>query len=198
MVTKIDQLAKPVMVYGDAWKLLGILAVMVSSLASVSAQVDGTWKAGTGSGNYSLATNWTGNPSPVPGDAGSTVNLTTGNGASVFVIIDGAVASRTAGILNFDGSSVWTVDANGGGTLTLDNSGSNAQINVASGNTGNARINPAASLILGSSLVATNDSATVALDLRSVISETGGARSITKNGIGSLTFELANTYSGGS
>ena len=197
MKAKLPQVMKAVAPLFFGMKFLLVLTLVLVSAGAASAQVDGTYKAGISHGNWSDPTKWTGDPSPVPGGAGSTVNLTTGNGGSVFVLIDGTVASRTVGTVNFDGISPWTVaSAVGGGTLTMDNSGTSAQVNVASTNTGNARI--IAPLILGSSLVATNNSATVALELTGGISDTGGPRSITKNGTGSLSLGAgANTFSGG-
>jgi len=173
-----------------------LLLVLVASAATARA-VDGTWLSGQGSSVWSTSSNWTGNPSPVPGGAGSIINLNTGTGGSVFVIIDGAVASRTAGVVNFGGSSPWTIDSTGGGTLTLDNSGSDAQVNIEAGAAGSATIS--APVILASSVVLNPVSANRTLSVNAVISETGGARSVTKNGQGSLLIPTTgnNTYSGG-
>ena len=174
------------------WIILGLLASAITAQA-----VDGSWKAGTASGNWSLSTNWTGDPSPVPGGAGSVIGLNTGNGGFIGVTIDGAVSSRTAGIINFGGSSNWQIYSGGGGNLTFDNSGSDAQFNVESGGAGGNYIN--APVILASSLVVTNDSTTRDSGFGGGgITETGGARSITKNGVGTMSLgNVANSYSGG-
>ena len=175
-----------------------LAALVLLSLSSAHA-VDGTWKAGTGSGVWSATTNWTGNPNPVPGGAGSKVGLNTGTGGSVFVTIDGAVASRTVGTLDFGGSSIWTVASGSGGTLTFDNSGSNAVINiedVAAATLSNHVIN--APVILNSSLIinANDPMRGLGTGAAGVIS---GAGSITKNGPGGLGFYFSavNTFAGG-
>ena len=174
-------------------KMLAMLALAsAGTLGHLSAQVDGTWKAATGTGNWSDSTNWTGDPSPVPGGAGSTVGLNTGTGGSIAVTINGTAGNRTVGTLNFGGTSYWSIQAASGGTLTMDNNGSPAQINVQGDQSSTDAI--ALPLILNSSLAITSTYANKTLSISGLIS---GAQSITKNGPGSLTLSGSNTYSGG-
>jgi len=175
-----------------------LAAVVLFSLPSVRA-VDGTWKAGTGSGVWSATSNWTGDPNPVPGGAGSEVGLNTGTGGSVFVTIDGAVASRTVGTLDFGGSSIWSLAASGGGTLTFDNSGLGAaEINIENvGAISSAHVITAPVILTSSVIVNANDpNRGLSTGLGAVIS---GAGSITKNGPGGLGFYFSavNTFAGG-
>ena len=168
------------------------LLALLLPLTPVLAQVDGTWKPATGTGNWSDSTNWTGDPSPVPGGAGSTVGLNTGTGGSIAVTINGTAGNRTVGTLNFGGTSYWSIQAASGGTLTMDNNGSPAQINVQGDQSSTDAI--ALPLILNSSLAITSTYANKTLSISGLIS---GAQSITKNGPGSLTLSGSNTYSGG-
>jgi len=174
-----------------------LAAVVLFSLPSVRA-VDGTWKAATGSGVWSATSNWTGDPNPVPGGAGSKVSLDTGTGGTVGVTIDGAVASRTVGTLDFGGSSIWTLQATGGGTLTFDNSGTDAVINIENvGAISSAHVITAPIILNSSVIVNANDpNRGLSTGAAGVIS---GAGSITKNGPGGLGFYFSavNTFAGG-
>src|SRR6187402_3878896 len=62
---------------------------------------DGTW-VGTANGNWSVASNWSSNPT-VPGGTGSTVGLTLDIAATRTVTID--TTSRTVGTLNIGDSN---------------------------------------------------------------------------------------------
>lgn len=160
------------------------------------AQVDGTWKAGAGSGEWHDSAKWDGNPNPVPGGAGSEVNLTTGTGGSVWITINGSVASRTVGVLNFGATgegvdTSWTVAASNSGTLTFDNGLSPAEINVVNAGTNLQHIRTP--IILSSSLIINNDNANKTIKLGTgvdgyTISGTGG---ITKEGAGILELYTA-------
>jgi len=168
-----------------------MVALMAAgTLGELSAQVNGSWAGGKGSGVWSDSLNWTGAPSPVPGGANSTVTLNTGLSSSITVTIDGAVGNRTVGILDFGLTRTFTVAGSSGGSLTFDNGASSAQINVAVGK--NATIS--ANTTLTSSVLITH--AGNILSLSGLISGPGG---ITKNGTGNLTmsFAVANTYGGG-
>ena len=172
--------------------LNGVVLALLFGITPAVAQVDGTWKAATASGNWSDSTKWTGDPSPVPGGAGSTVGLNTGTGGSIFVTINGTAGNRTVGTLNFGGTSYWTIQGASSGTLTMDNNGSSAQINVQ----GNQSTSDVISLplILNSALIIDSTYANKTLLISGLIS---GAQSITKNGAGSLTLSGTNTFSGG-
>lgn len=169
-------------------------------MAGTGLAVDGTWKAGQGGGPWHTSANWIGNPDPVPGGISSEVNLTTGNGGSVWITIDGSVASRTVGILNFGATgagvgTTWTLDASNSGTLTFDNGLKPAQINVV--NAGAALQHIRAPIILNSSLIINNDNAgkTIKLGTGTAAGTISGTGGITKEGAGILEFYApGNTF----
>jgi autotransporter-associated beta strand protein len=99
--------------------------------------------------------------------------------------------SRTAGILNIgDSNNTHTFNLTStGASLTLDNGGSGAQINESGGLTDTI----SAPLILGDNLAIAVASG---LSISGNISETGGARSITKSSTGTLTLSGNNSYAG--
>jgi autotransporter-associated beta strand protein len=147
-------------------------------------------------GNWSLATNWSSNPT-VPGTAaGDIVSLSNNITANRTVTID--TTSRTVGTLNIgdsNNSHAFTLATSGGATLTFNNSGSGASI-VESAAT-SAFINDS---ITATVILADNLSVNAAGSLRMTgnISESGGARSLTKSGDGLLVLGGTNSYTGGS
>jgi autotransporter-associated beta strand protein len=152
-------------------------------------QTSGNWNVDS-SGNWSTAGNWSSDPT-VPGGIGSTIGLNNNIGTSArTVTID--TTSRTAGILNIGDSNnthSFILAASGGGTLTLDNSGSGAQINES----GSLNDTISAPLILADGLSA---SVAGSLTISGNISETGGAKSVTKSGNGRLVLSGNNSYMG--
>ncbi len=164
------------------------LALTGSSLSAAS----GNWNVNN-SGNWSTALNWSSNPT-VPGTAaGDTIGFT--NDISVAartITIDGNI-NRFAGILNIGDSNNthgFTIDRTGTGILTLDNGGSDAQINE----TGSVNDTISAPITLASNLAA---SVGGSLTLSGAIGESGGAKNITKTGAGTLTLtSLANSFTG--
>jgi autotransporter-associated beta strand protein len=170
-------------------------------------------------GLWSDSTKWL--SGAIADGAGATGNFTFNITGTHIITIDGAVASRTLGIMNIGDSagspSNYGIAATGGGTLTFDNSGLNAQLNETS-TSGNNTIS--APIILNSSLDITNASANN-LTLSGGISATAGTKTITtstgtvivgttaitdgagviavtQNGPGTLALgTLSNTYSGG-
>jgi autotransporter-associated beta strand protein len=179
----------------------------------------GTWTL-NGNGVWSNTANWSGGViADGAGNTGtfSTLNIT----ANRTVTIDGGVASRTLGIINIgdtDGTNTYTIAASGGGMLTFDNSGSNAQINQTSTSADNTISAP---IVLNSSLDITNASAaTLTLSMgggitsgtagtKTITSSTGlvtidgvigngsGSVAVVQNGPGTLTLSANNTFSGG-
>ena len=111
------------------FRVLTPVLAMVVALTSAAHAVDGTW-AVDALGNWNDATKWSSNP-VVPGGAGSTVGLTFDITGARTVTID--TTSATVGTLNIGdpaaSPSVYTLGANGGASLILDNSGTGAQIN---------------------------------------------------------------------
>lgn len=104
----------------------GTLLVVPSARA-----LDGTW-IGNASGvqNWSTPGNWSG--SNIADGIGSIANLTFDITAARSVTIDGT--SRTVGILNIGDPSAspfaYTLAGSGGASLTMDNGGLQAQINL--------------------------------------------------------------------
>ena len=146
-------------------------------------------------GSWSLATNWSSNP-VVPGTlAGDVVGLTNNITVNRTVTID--TTSRTVGTLNIgdsNNSHAFTLAASGGATLTFNNGGSGASI-VETAATG-AFINDS---ITAPVILADNLSVSTAGSLRmtGAISESGGARTLTKSGAGLLVLGGSNSYTGG-
>src|ERR1043166_1061184 len=200
--------------------IVTILIAIGLLLAPKAHATNGSWNVNS-DGVWSNSANWlSGNIADGAGSTGNfTFNISTGGGRTI--TIDGAVASRTLGIMNIgdtDGSSPYTIAASGGGTLTFDNSGSNAQLNETSTSKGDTISAP---ILLKSSLDITNASAntltisgtigssatsgTQTLSLLSgnatisgAISNggTGGTIALAKSGSGTLTLSGANSYTG--
>jgi fibronectin-binding autotransporter adhesin len=172
-------------------KLSVIVSAMVFIFMAGNVLADsGNW-AVDASGNWSDAANWSSNPT-VPGTAaGDSIGLNNNIAGARVVTVDSA--SRTNGTLNIGDSNnthSFTLAASGGGTLTFDNSGSGAALNE----TGSIADTNTVPLILADNLTAT---VAGSLIISSIISETGGAKSLTKAGTGSLTLSGNNSYSGG-
>ncbi len=151
---------------------------------------NGNWNVDA-AGNWSSAASWSSNPT-VPGTvAGDVIGLHNNISAARAVTID--TTGRTAGTLNIGDSNnthVFTLAASGGGTLTFNNSGSGAQINE----TGTQIDVISAPIILADNLAV---SAAGAITLSTGgVSETGGARTLTKSGAGVLNLSGANSYDG--
>jgi autotransporter-associated beta strand protein len=169
------------------------LAILAASWLLAPASVfatSGNWNVDAG-GNWSLDTNW--NPVAVPGtDAGDVVGLTNNiTTATRTVTID--TTSRTVGTLNIgdsDNTHTFTLAANGGATLTFDNSGGGASV----AETGSVNDNITSPVILADNLTA---STAGSLRITGAISESEGARTLTKSGAGTLVLSGNNNYTGG-
>lgn len=152
--------------------------------------VNGNWNVDA-AGNWSTAASWSSTPT-VPGTvAGDVIGLNNNISAARTVTID--TTGRTAGTLNVGDSNnthVFTLAASGGGTLTFNNSGSGAQINE----TGSQIDVISAQIVLADNL-AVSAAGSITLSTGG-ITETGGARTLTKSGAGLLTLSGANSYTG--
>lgn len=179
---------------------------------------DGSWNADA-SDVWSNSARWL--SSAIADGAGATGNFTFDITLTRTITIDGAVASRTLGIMNIgdpNGTNSYTIAASGGGTLTFNNSGSNAQLNQTSTS---ANTTISAPISLSDNLDIKNDSAnnltlsggisagtagtktvttssgTVTVS-SGVISDGSGVVAVAQKGPGTLALgTLANTYSGG-
>ncbi len=144
-----------------------------------------------GAGNWSVASNWTNNS--VPNGIGDTATF--GNTALTAprnVTVDGAftvgtIAFNAAGTSN--GFTLAT-DGVGGHGLTLNNNGIGASITVSNG----SQVISAPMTLADNLTVIPAGSST--LTLSGIINETGGARTLTMNGAGTLVLSASNTYSG--
>ncbi len=200
------------------------LAAPVSLISPVHAATD-TWTAGGGSGStgWSNSSNWSGGSVPAfaSGDVFdlSTLNITSNSTSTVD-------ASATVGVIKIGdattSSHTWTLAPGSGITLTLDNGGSNAQINQTSTSFGdtisvplavkgsldiaNASASKTLTISGGISSSATSGTQTVtnlgsaagAVTISGIIKDglTGGKVGVTQNGTGTLTLSGVNTYTG--
>jgi autotransporter-associated beta strand protein len=144
------------------------------TLTDVSAKV---WNGGAGTGSWTTATNWVGSVAPSAGDhlvfAGA-VQLTPTN--------DFAADTSFASITFAAGASAFTLAAGARITLTerITNISSNTQtVSIAVILNGACEVDGTAELVLGGT-----------------VSETGGARSLTKNGANTVRMLLSTTYTG--
>lgn len=149
-------------------------------LTLTQAGVTGTWTDGDGTGNWSDALNW--DIHSVPSHAKDIANL--GIGASP-VTLD---ANETVGTINLSNSGSYTIS--GSHTLTLDNGGYQAAVNVTAG-TANVISTP---ISLSDSSDITSISVSSGKSL-SVSGNVGGAsETLTVNGAGTLALSGNNNY----
>jgi autotransporter-associated beta strand protein len=154
-----------------------------------------TWNGSVTGGAWSAGGNWTagsgGNPPPGSGDTAvfSTVtgsSSTTPTIGSTATTVGSIQYSPAAQSFTIGGTAILTISANGvqpGGTIGVQ---------LLSGSA-NQTIN--APIALGASQ--TWDIQANTLTVSGVVSESGGSRSLTKTGGGTLTLSGNNTYSGG-
>jgi len=154
------------------------------TLTIVSSANNGSWGVDS-DGNWSFAGNWTGfSGSMPPRNAEDLATFGTGT-AKRTVTLD---ANETAGKITMNNNNSFVI-ASAGKTLTLDDSGFGALVNVTAG-TQNA-IQTAVSL---------NDNATVtvggseSLAVSGNIANTGSSKTLTVNGTGTLALSGNNTY----
>jgi autotransporter-associated beta strand protein len=150
-------------------------------------------------GNWSDAAKWSGG---VPSAAGDTASLTFNISAARTVTID--TTSQTIGTLNLGDSDagyfVFTLAASGGAKLTFDNSGAGALLfKPTAANTALDLISSplvlADNLTIDTAVTGTGNSGN-SIQISGLISETG-VRTLTKNGVGGIYLNAANTFSGG-
>lgn len=182
--------------------LLPLTLVLCQALPNANAAV-GTWaNSTTGAGNWSDTTKWTGGT--IPNAAGDTANFNLDYGTNNKVItID--TTSRKVGILNIGDPGatyrIVTIQASGGASLIFDNLGSGAQLGKSALANNVIDVISAPVTLADNLTITTGGTATggngVNLQITGSIGETGGARSVTKEGTGGLRLGDASTYTGG-
>ncbi len=181
---------------------LGFAAVLGLSLAAVSPSAFAQtydWNQTDTPNNWSNATNWNTTVPPAGGPSGASivVNINTNIAATSTINLaltgDGFTAAKTVGILSIgdtDGTHASTLAAGtGGGSLIMDNGGSNAQINHISTGLGTDTIS--APIFLNGSLDTSNAATLAMLINGNVSSNTAGLKTITNvgGGTGFFTFQ---------
>jgi fibronectin-binding autotransporter adhesin len=160
---------------------------------SVTSVTTGQW-----TGNAAPDTNWSNSGNwftgVVPDGTGAGAQFVSGTSEA------NVDASKTVGSITFDNSTTaFTITSSGASTLTLDETGGNALIQVLSAPI-NANHVISAPLVLADNLtvnIAANAGG-FGLDLSGAISESDGGTTLTKTGDGPLTLSgtAANTYTG--
>ncbi|MFT3789230.1 MAG: autotransporter-associated beta strand repeat-containing protein [Tepidisphaeraceae bacterium] len=140
--------------------------------------------AAGGSWSASVPANWS--AAGVPVAAGDTATFGSAISSDQTVTVDGAIA---VGGIKFDNAAKYTIAA-GSGSLTLDNSGVAASLQVVSGSHEISAPMAVASDIAAS--VASGGS----LQLSGALTESSGARSLSKTGAGTLVLSGINSYTG--
>lgn len=146
-------------------------------------------------GSYTDVAPW--DPNQIPD--GATFTATFGNGTTttvnvpnVNVTVDGAIQVGNLVFNNTNGTNYTLAnDGVAGHTLTLNNNGSGA---VVTSTTGNNWIFP--SVVLADNVTFNVAAGSSVLMSLGNISETGGSRTLTKTGGGTLTLDSLNTYTG--
>ena len=152
------------------------------TLTVVFTGLSATW-TNNGSGNWSTVTDWSSNPS-YPHVAGDSATLGVGS-AYTTATVDTAVSLAALAFTNANSFLV----ADSGNALTFTNPFGGALINVTAGSS-NAI---AAAVILGTNLTTSVASGT-SLTFTNIISNSGGAKTLTVSGAGTTVLSATNTY----
>ena len=144
--------------------------------------ISATW---TNNGNsvWSAVTNWSSNPS-YPHIAGDGATLGVGS-AYTTATLDAPVS---LGLIAFTNANSFFV-ADSGSTLTFDNTGVGAAISVAAGSS-----NAIASVVALNDTLAVATAAGTSVAITNAVSNTSGAKTLTKSGAGTLVLSGNNTY----
>lgn len=149
-----------------------------------------TWD-GSSNNRWDNSANWT--PASVPNvvDATATLGSIVASNTSI-----GLRGTRKVGTLNIQGSQNFTIFNGTGGTrdLEMDVSSGTAAINISGSNT--SQLASTVRLVLFDNTVISN-TGTGSFTINGVVSESGGAKSLTHNGTGLTVLNGANTFSGG-
>jgi hypothetical protein len=160
----------------------GLLGLQLTGVPLVLPTPSSTWNA-TGGGSWNLASNW--QSGTTPQSSYQIINFAGSITAPSTVTLDGSV---TAGSVNFDSTYSYTIAAGTGGSLTLNNNGSTANI-TDSGGTHSIT----APMILDSSVLITVANAGDALNISGNISGPGG---LSTAGGGTVKLSGSDSYLG--
>ena len=165
-------------------KINVLLASILALGASIPVLQAQTWDTEAGTGNWSDGTKWVGGIAPANNSSGAYIFSRTG--------------TSTNNLTGITASSITYDRTTSPGAFTI--AGTNP-ITLA-GNIGFSGANTASSLTINPNLILNGNRTITTTSINSVtvggnISESGGARSITKSGQGSLTLSGANSFSGG-
>ncbi len=160
-------------------------AACAMSLAQPACGADGAWSL-NGNSTWSTPSSWLG--STIADGVGATGFFTNNISANRTITLDGAVASRTLGILNVGDANTthaFNFGGSGGGTLTFDNSSNGAQLNQMAFSHNNAFASTLP-LVLADSLSISNIAPAHALTISGGITGVGNL-TLTTVGAGTLT-----------
>ena len=205
--------------------LLGVMAWLGLSLGTAVAQSNGTWTNDTSTtSSWATGGNWSN--STAASGAGSTATITVANTAASKTV-SLSTTSQTIGILNIgnpNGTGAYVINGTAPVSLTFDNNGSSAQINIASGSGGVTMATAVALILNDSPLLSQNSSSLLTFNstitggsgsdnkviehvgtgtggvvLAGVIADGGtGTVSVRQNNAnGTMTLRGINTYTGG-
>ncbi len=173
----------------------GVLDLVISTAFGSA-----TWSS-SGNSDYGTPSNWTQASGPsqeYPNGVGQVATF--GSGSQTSISVNGAY---TIGQLNFNNggnpSSPTNYTLSGNGSLTLNNSGSGASVNVSSGGlTPALGVNLTLTLADPSLTTTFNIASGSSLDVAGAINQSGGAQQIVLAGGGTLSLDSGtNSYSGG-
>ena len=174
---------------GIASRLGLLFGAVVLALPAVAGT---TWDGGGANASWGTANNWSGNALP-PFDGTQSITIGSGFVSGTILTLDG---TRYIKDLTINTSTAFTISAGTGGTLNLRSG------NITRQNVSGIQI-ISAGIVLGdptgvNAYTGTwNIAGTNSLNINGNITETGGSRSLDKNGAGTVILSGTNTFTGG-
>jgi len=160
-------------------RLVGFL--LVSFVFTVPAQAQSTWTNGSFDTLWATPGNWT--PTGVPGS--TAIAIFNATASSQFVTLGG---TQQIGSIQLSGGYTIAV-----GTLQINSA---AGITISSDDHSIGDTPVTTSIILGANQT-WNIAANISLTIEGIVAETGGSKSISKSGSGTLLLNASNTFTGG-
>ena len=176
-------------------RLLGLVVGGVLAWAGTAGATNYTWTP-TGAGTYDwndAPTNWGGG---FPNASGDSANLSIALAGSQTINLNQVITVGTINLGSTNGTYGTTIAAGTGGSLIMDVASGSATITRAWNGSGTTDL-ISANVQLNDNL-SVNDSiiSGAALTISGNISESGGSRSLTKNGTGTLVLSGTNSFTG--